>query len=227
VNFLSQYYSFREVEVPGFIVKEWGCRVRAFGRRVPCLPAGLGSSENFVVAGYVEFENAGTLVFDGKTLPRVRRVLTSPALAIPTDFKELVIKSMREGDFEACSWGEAEGAVAYVRRGRPTCVITFYDALWYGFAHSATALATLSVLDTTNTLILVPRYSRWEDLLTLCDTAVVIDGIGVSPKGLGSEDLYLTVGGITENFGSPFDTPDKLDLEALRRHFKLLSSLAK
>jgi len=227
VDFLSRYFSIEEIEIPGFIADDWGCEVLAFGRRVPCLPAGLGSAENFVIANYSEFTNAGTLIFDGHVLPRVRKVLLTPAVVVPKDFKDLVMNSIRQGEFKARVWGTAKEAKAFIKRGKGTCIVTYYDALWYGFGHSATALAALTLWDVDATLIFVPRFSRWEDLLVLCDTAVLLDGLGVSTKGLGSEDLYLTVGGLTELFGSPFDTPDKLSSNILKRHLTLLGSLLK
>jgi len=227
LNFLSKYFSLEEVEIPGFIVEEWGCEAVALGRRVPCLPSGLGSATQFVIADYAEFSNAGTLIFDGYVLPRTKRVLLTPAMSIPRDYKDLVMRAIKEGEFYARTWGRARGAKAYMRKGSETCLVTYYDALWYGFAHSATALAALTLWDSENTLIFVPRFSRWEDLLVMCGTTILLDGIGVSGRGLGSEDLYLTVGGETKYKGSPFDTPDKLKDEIVRRHLKLLSSLIK
>jgi len=225
LNFINSYFTLEEIEVPGFIVEDWGCEARAFGRRLPCLPAGLGYAVSFVIADYAEFANAGTLIFDGYALPRVRKVLSTPALALPKDFEELVKKSIKHGDFWAKTWGRARSAKAYIKRGDEVCIVSHYDGLWYAFAHSATALAALSLWDTRRTLLFVPRYARWEDLLINCKTSILIDGIGVSRKGLGSGDLYLTIGGLTEFYGSPFDTPDKISEAALKRHVELLRSI--
>ncbi len=229
IDFLSNYFSLEELEIDSLIPYDWGCRATAFGRKVPCLPSGLGKANMFVVTeDYKEFSGAATILFDGEALPRTRRVTLTPSMVIPKDFKELVMKAMESLDFEAEVWGYAKEGKAYIKKGDGTCLLTFYDALWYGFAHSATALAALSLYpNTKRTLIFVPRMSRWENFVAYCDTLIVLDGIGVSSEGLGSEERHLRVGGLTEYFGSPFDTPDKLNEMALRRHLRLLDSLLK
>ncbi len=226
-NFLADVVrdSFDVYEVPlkGWDVKEWRCEALAFGRNVPCLPSGLKSGSPRTVSKVNLPSSEGLIVFKGKVLPKVDEVVEGPSLTLPEDFESLFVNAMVEGDYRAKVIVESvQGARAYVREGDDVCVATYYQSFWYGTAHNATALALLSLIKSNRTLIFLPYLADdYEEAFENCSVIYLLEGLGVC-DGLSKEGGILKIGCKGETFGSPFDTPDKVDLDLLKRQSELV-----
>ncbi len=215
-----------EVELEGWDVVDWSCEAHAFGKRVPCLPSGLTSGYPKVISKINYPTSEGSIVFKGKVLPKVEEVVETPSITLPEEWEDTFVKAMIEEDYFAKVEVEARrGSKAYVKRGDDVCVATYYQSFWYGTAHNATALAILTSMDTKRTLVFLPYLAEeMEPALEGCSAVYLLEGIG-SCKGMSREGGVLRIGCKGPWFGSPFDTPDKVDLETLRAQMEVIWAL--
>lgn len=228
-NYFLQYVKkmeVEEVELDGWEVIDWRCEAYAFGKRVPCLPSGLSSGNPKIISKINYPTPEGSIVFKGEVLPKVEEVVETPSITLPEDWEEAFVKAMVEGDYFAkVEVSARRNSKAYVKRGDDVCVATYYQSFWYGTAHNATALAILTSANTKRTLIFLPYLAEdVEPALEGCSAVYLLEGIG-SCKGMSREGGILKIGCKGPWFGSPFDTPDKVDVEILRTQLEVIWAL--
>jgi len=231
LNFIYDHFDVISVNIQSIEIKEWGCSVYA-KFRVPCLPSGIGDANDFFFSDIPVESLQGVVIFQGRILPKTPEILRSAAIAVPRDFKELVLNAARSEELRIDFFSDVyqTSKPLLIKEGDDTCILTYYEGLWYGFGHSATSLATLKhYRSTKRTLIFSPRYfTSIDDILkSYCSSLVVVDGVGVAKRDWDREEGAIRIGGYSEWYGSPFDTPDKFSALRFLRHLELLDALLK
>jgi hypothetical protein len=180
----------------------------------------------------------GVLYFSGKNLPRTPHIFEETAIAVPTDFKKQIYDAAKRGVLRAFLEVVTEPGYwdVLIKPGDETCIVSFYDGLWYAFAHSATTLALLSARpNSPRTFIFLPRIlfeleqlMHEFEIFEQCSSVIIVDGLGVCKDGLDTNYNSISIGCMESRyFGSPFDTPDKFRSIHFLRQLNLLNALLK
>ena len=215
------------------MVIEWGCSVYT-PYRIPCLPSSLLSGEASVLSDRLIESPAGVLYFSGNHTPKVQAITLNPSLSVATSYKDKVLKAAREGELQA----KVEVVTSHVKlpilvkEGDDVCILTYYDALWYGYVHSLTSLITLSYYrDSKRTFIFLPRWFNSEKsnevISQYCSSVIEIDGIGASDETFDVSEGVMRIGGGSPWLGSLEDTPDKFDPVKFYEQRELLNAVLK
>ncbi len=229
-RFIYENFDVVSIPVKALEISSWRCRVSA-KVRIPCLPSGIGRIGNFIMSDVPIEAYEGVLYFEGKVLPKTTRLLYTGAIAVPRDFKHMLIKASIEGELYVELEVSVENSYKplLVKEGDDVCILTYYESLWYGFSHSATTIALLSLYrNTKRTIVFAPRFYLLEDIpLDNCSQVYVVDGLGVAKSSFERVGGTTVIGGSSEWFGSPFDTPDKFRALRFLQQWELLDALLK
>ena len=226
VDFILKEFDPVEIRIDGIDIKEWSCKAYAFGKKIPCLPSGLTSGKPNLISKINYPTKNGTIVFRGNVLPKVDEIVETPSITLPEEWEETFVKAMLEGDYEVSVSVETTNfSRGFIKEGDDVCVATYYQSFWYGTSHNATTLALLSKSKTKRTLIFLPYLgSEIEPLLENCSVVYLIEGFGACDS-MSRDEGILRIGCKGKWFGSPFDTPDKVNISLLHRQLDLIWAL--
>ncbi|ALU12823.1 hypothetical protein EYM_07825 [Ignicoccus islandicus DSM 13165] len=215
------------------IVSDWKCDVY-IPNRIPCLPSGMSSGKIDVISDKPVESYGGILYFSGKIVPKVDVLTWNPAIAVAVEYKNKILRSLREGEFFANVVSELieTKLPILIREGDETCLFTYYDALWYGYGHSLTSLILFSYYSSTSrTLLFIPRWFKARSLMEIfeqyCSSIIEVDGLGLSDNVFDFSNGRIVVGGRSQWLGSLEDTPDKFDPIKFYEQIEFLNALLK